>query len=125
MDKITSRFLFIAILFILAACSGAGIEGPATPTSPPATITPAAHTATITPFATTTMKTAPSATASPSAPTVRTIAPTPAAVTATAPTPPPGPLNGTALVEALRGGGYVIYFRHAATDPTPDDASPV
>ncbi len=128
MDKITSRFLFLAILFILAACSGAGIEGPATPTSPPATITavaPAAPTATITPFATTTMKTAPSATASPSAPTVTTIAPTPAAVTTTAPTPPPGPLNGAALVEALRGGGYVIYFRHAATDPTPDDSNPV
>jgi virginiamycin B lyase len=29
------------------------------------------------------------------------------------------------LVRALRRGGYVIYFRHAATDPSPDDADPV
>jgi phosphohistidine phosphatase SixA len=28
-------------------------------------------------------------------------------------------------VSALRRGGYVIYFRHAATDPVPDDADPV
>jgi virginiamycin B lyase len=29
------------------------------------------------------------------------------------------------LVETLQGGGRVIYFRHAATDPVPDDADPV
>jgi virginiamycin B lyase len=29
------------------------------------------------------------------------------------------------LAAALREGGYVIYFRHAATDPVPDDADPV
>jgi virginiamycin B lyase len=29
------------------------------------------------------------------------------------------------LVESLRRGGHVIYFRHAATDPVPDDADPV
>ncbi|MDQ3995339.1 MAG: hypothetical protein M3265_11155, partial [Actinomycetota bacterium] len=29
------------------------------------------------------------------------------------------------LVRMLRRGGYVIYFRHAATDPSPDDADPV
>jgi virginiamycin B lyase len=29
------------------------------------------------------------------------------------------------LVAALRRGGYVLYFRHAATDPVPDDADPV
>jgi phosphohistidine phosphatase SixA len=28
-------------------------------------------------------------------------------------------------VAALRSGGYVLFFRHAATDPTPDDAVPV
>ncbi len=35
----------------------------------------------------------------------------------------PGPLEGAALVDALREGGYVIYFRHAATDRRgqPDD----
>jgi virginiamycin B lyase len=29
------------------------------------------------------------------------------------------------LAAALREGGYVIYFRHAVTDPVPDDADPV
>lgn len=30
-------------------------------------------------------------------------------------------LEGKALIEALRQGGYVIYFRHAATDWSQDD----
>src|SRR5215204_7710446 len=30
-------------------------------------------------------------------------------------------LEGRALVEALRGGGYVVYFRHAATDFAMED----
>jgi virginiamycin B lyase len=34
-------------------------------------------------------------------------------------------LRGERLVSALRGGGYVISFRHAATEPVPDDADPV
>ena len=40
------------------------------------------------------------------------------------PTPPlraGGPLEGGALVEALRKGGYTIYFRHAETDWSNDD----
>jgi hypothetical protein len=28
------------------------------------------------------------------------------------------------LVSALRSGGYNLYFRHAATDPVPDDTDP-
>ncbi len=28
----------------------------------------------------------------------------------------PGELRGTALLAALRGGGYILYFRHASTD---------
>lgn len=32
-----------------------------------------------------------------------------------------GELSGTALVQALRQGGYNIYFRHAATDWSRDD----
>ena len=40
-------------------------------------------------------------------------------------TVPVGRLRGGALVSALREGGYVIYFRHAATDAVPDDADPV
>jgi hypothetical protein len=36
---------------------------------------------------------------------------------------PTTPLEGTALVDALRDGGYVLYFRHAATTRSgqPDD----
>ena len=30
-------------------------------------------------------------------------------------------LAGDALVRALRGGGYVVYFRHAATDFSMSD----
>jgi phosphohistidine phosphatase SixA len=33
--------------------------------------------------------------------------------------------SGPRLVESLRRGGYVIYLRHAATDPLSDDADPV
>jgi len=34
---------------------------------------------------------------------------------------PAAELEGKALVEALRAGGYTIYFRHAATDWSQDD----
>ena len=37
------------------------------------------------------------------------------------PVPAGGPLEGGALVEALRKGGYTIYFRHAETDWSNDD----
>jgi len=30
--------------------------------------------------------------------------------------PPPAQLEGRALVNALRGGGYILYFRHTSTD---------
>jgi phosphohistidine phosphatase SixA len=39
--------------------------------------------------------------------------------------PPAGPLQAERLVSALRGGGYVIFFRHTATDWSPDDRHPV
>src|SRR5918994_2410033 len=35
--------------------------------------------------------------------------------------PSQGRLEGRALAEALRGGGYVLYFRHAATDFSQED----
>lgn len=38
-----------------------------------------------------------------------------------APGAPAGELEGKALVEALRGGGFNIYFRHAATDWGQED----
>jgi virginiamycin B lyase len=44
---------------------------------------------------------------------------------ATAPTGATSSPRGERLVSALRRGGYVLYFRHAATDPVPDDADPV
>jgi broad specificity phosphatase PhoE len=40
-------------------------------------------------------------------------------------TPETGPLAGERLVAALRRGGHVLYFRHAATQLTPDDQTPV
>jgi phosphohistidine phosphatase SixA len=40
----------------------------------------------------------------------------------TATSDPTAPLEGQALVDALRRGGYVIFFRHAATDRTQTDS---
>ena len=45
--------------------------------------------------------------------------------TTTPATLPACPLRGDQLVSALRRGGYVLYFRHAATAQVPDDADPV
>ncbi len=39
--------------------------------------------------------------------------------------PPPNVLEGRQLVEALRAGGYVIYFRHGITDHSKDDTDRV
>jgi broad specificity phosphatase PhoE len=49
-----------------------------------------------------------------------TASPMPSSTPATA-----ASLWGTKLVEALLQGGYVIYFRHAATDQSETDASPL
>ncbi len=32
------------------------------------------------------------------------------------PNSPPNVIDGAELVQALRGGGYVLYFRHGLTD---------
>jgi virginiamycin B lyase len=40
------------------------------------------------------------------------------------PSPTAAP-SGPRVVESLRRGGHILYFRHAATDPQPDDADPV
>jgi virginiamycin B lyase len=45
--------------------------------------------------------------------------------TAAAPEVTPETSAPTQLVERLRAGGYVLYFRHAATDPEPADQDPV
>jgi phosphohistidine phosphatase SixA len=47
--------------------------------------------------------------------------PTSAPTAAITPTAQAGPLAGKDLVAALRRGGYVIFFRHAATDMTERD----
>lgn len=39
--------------------------------------------------------------------------------------PPPNVLEGRQLVEALRAGGYIIYFRHGITDHSIDDTDRV
>lgn len=44
------------------------------------------------------------------------------AVAASAQQAMPAPLEGRALGEALRRGGYVIYFRHTSTDFSKNDA---
>jgi hypothetical protein len=60
----------------------------------------------------------------------QTPAPLPTVVPTTAPTverssaPAAGAeLQGDALLKALRGGGYVVYFRHTATDFSRNDAA--
>ncbi|HWG55493.1 MAG TPA: histidine phosphatase family protein [Gaiellaceae bacterium] len=35
------------------------------------------------------------------------------------------PLGLVELVERLRGGGYVVYLRHGATDPADEDTQPI
>jgi virginiamycin B lyase len=56
------------------------------------------------------------------APPTATAPPTPTAEPATATPIQATALEGQALVDALRRGGYVIYFRHAATDQTQTDS---
>ena len=88
------------------------------PTAAPSTASP---TQTAIPSSTPTLEPAATATATP------TPTPAPTATVEPSPTPTPGagPSAGERLVAALRRGGYILYFRHAATDPSPDDKVPV
>jgi virginiamycin B lyase len=54
----------------------------------------------------------------------RAMAPSPSSPVPSESSPSTDP-SGSRLIESLRSGGHVIYFRHAATDPVPDDADPV
>lgn len=89
--------------WLLSACAPAATPGEVTalpvtgptPTEPPATSTEALPT--------------------------ETASPTPAPTATPDPEATPEPLAGQRLLEALRGGGHVIYFRHAATDRTQTD----
>jgi phosphohistidine phosphatase SixA len=113
MTKVRSLSLhalaLLAAAMLIGACAGQPLPA-ASPTSRPATATPS-------PVAVAT-----------STPTPTPVPPTPTATVEPSPTSEPTatldpttPLEGTALVEALRRGGYVIYFRHAATDRTQTD----
>ena len=98
----------LTVALFIGACANQA-EPPASPTNQPATATPTAvevATSTVTPTP---------------------VPPTPTATPTSEPTPTPTldpitPLEGAALVDALRRGGYVIYFRHAATDQTQTDS---
>ena len=97
----------LLILLLLAACAGSTPQA----ATPAPSVAPAA--ATPSPSPTTTVLTPPPSPVLPTA----TPSPSPgAAAPATAAATPDGQLAGQTLVEALRQGGYVIYFRHAATD---------
>lgn len=111
--------LVCASAALLAACARQTAVAPTVvPTAAP-TVTPTATpTATRTATPTSTPTPRPTDTPSPTVvPTATEVpgSPTPVAVEQ---------LEGVALVEALRRGGYVIYFRHAATDMTQEDRDP-
>lgn len=137
--------LFIGTFLLITIVTGCGGSNPpgSTPIAQLSTPIPAATSSPLPTSIVTTSPTArpftasPTPTASPSptrpAPATPTASPTPTetvAPTSLPPTPAPvsptvtpvapageaNVLTGPALVEALRRGGYVIYFRHAATD---------
>jgi broad specificity phosphatase PhoE len=106
--------VFLPVLLLLLACGCGAGQMETAARAPEAT---AAQALQPTAIPTIRATAAPVAAAAPTA--------TAPATAAAAPTTPAGPLRGEQLVSALRGGGYVIYFRHAATDQIPDDAVPV
>jgi len=129
---VVRQFLLIGLLvLVLVGCAQAAI---ATPSLPPAP-TPASNTVPITPTAAPPTETRASATLAPTNTQLPTITFTPTAALATVPsatirvvvTPTSetaGPLEGAALVQALRQGGYTIVFRHAITDRSQTDSVP-
>ena len=116
------RFPWSALLSLVVAVAGAcsRARGQDVEIAPRVREATTAPTRIVTPAA----ATAPTAVNTPTARAALTWTAAPAA-TMTPSIPPPGPLSGERLASALRGGGYVIYFRHAETDPVPDDANPV
>ena len=109
------RRLVVVIVAAMLMVGCAQSAQPVVATSPPATARPAP---TAPPVPTAAPPTVPMATALPtSSPTPAATALPSTAAPAASPTPVPAtPLDGQALVDALRRGGYVIVFRHAATD---------
>jgi hypothetical protein len=106
----------LASIILLTACAGQQQSAQPLATAPPAqtivaTVAPS-------PSAIPSLTPAPTSTPLPTAVPTPTIAPTSAAT----PTSQPASLAGQALVAELRQGGYVIFFRHAATDMTQADS---
>jgi phosphohistidine phosphatase SixA len=97
----THRVALLAATILLTSCAGRQQAALPAATAPPPV-------ATIAPSPTTPPTAAPSPT-------------TPPTATAT-PAIEAGPLAGKTLVAALRRGGYVIYFRHTATNMTQTDS---
>ncbi len=104
------RLVVLSVALLLAACAGQAAQPTATPApaAPSPTLAPPA-----TPLPPTT--TEPTATPAPTASPEPTATPAPATAAAT------GELAGAELLNALHRGGYVLYFRHAATDRTQAD----
>jgi phosphohistidine phosphatase SixA len=120
--KVTRCFwVHLAALAFFTACGRTSTIRPTFIATPSATIL------VVTPSIAATTLARPASSTATAAPSATVILKTPAATLTLIAllTPSPSPLSGAALVSALRGGGYVTYFRHAATTPTPDDARPV
>jgi phosphohistidine phosphatase SixA len=120
----TAVLLLTALL--VGACQPAA--SPAQPAAAVATYTqaptpvPPTATPTLLPTATATFSAVPTPVPPTPIPSTATPSPEPSPTAEPSPTlDPAAPLEGAALVDALRRGGYVIYFRHAATDQTQAD----
>src|SRR6266498_3563398 len=113
--------LYLLVSALLVCACAAQPQPVTSPTSPIATtpFQPLATAVRSAPIVEPTSISRPSATVTSSSPTVEpfsTLQPSSTFNT-------PAPLEGAALVEALRQGGYVIYFRHAATDQSQTDTN--
>jgi phosphohistidine phosphatase SixA len=122
----TSLWTLLPAALLLVGCVAQGAPAEA----PPASAPPAAAQATSAPpnIPATAAPTALPATPTPVPPTATPTvspspvpSPTPTIAPATATPVQATPLEGRALVDALQQGGFVIYFRHAATDQTQTD----
>jgi phosphohistidine phosphatase SixA len=114
----TSMSCIGLVALLLAACDGA-LGQATTPTRPVAAGTAVTTVRSTVPRPAAAATPPPSATRPPTSPTATAAMAqpaSPAAATPAAAASPSGELAGQALVDALRRGGYVIYFRHAATD---------
>jgi virginiamycin B lyase len=114
----------VLVAALLPACS-AGSDDPEPAATAPAAIAQPSPTApaSATPSATTSASLAPSPASTITPSKAPATAPVATSTLQAASTPVDGTLEGVALADALRGGGYVIYFRHAATDHAQTDTN--